>query len=58
MTTNTNTQTDAPVTINPHLLCHDCNTFMDEMGHGVWACPGCGVKATVQSYAEVIDDDA
>lgn len=56
--TNTDAQTEAPVTINPSLLCHDCNTFMDETRHGIWNCPGCGAMATVQHQATVIDDGA
>lgn len=56
MTTSTTTETDVPVTINPTLMCHDCNTFMDESRTDIWACPRCGVRATVQYHAEVIDD--
>lgn len=52
------TSRDAPVAINPSLLCHDCNRFLDESPSGIWTCPSCGITATIQTAAEVIDNGA
>jgi ribosomal protein L37AE/L43A len=56
--TESTSHINAPVEIDPTILCHDCNSIMDEARTGIWICPSCGVTATVQTTAEVIDDGA
>jgi predicted RNA-binding Zn-ribbon protein involved in translation (DUF1610 family) len=53
-----NTSTEAPITIDLTVLCHDCNKVMDDDQAVIWTCPHCGTKATAQCQAEVIDDGA
>lgn len=47
---------ETPVTIQPDLLCDACHRFMTTKNNGIWTCPECGLQATLNCQAEVIDD--